>query len=40
MRPCAALITSKLYKETITDVVNLLDGEYEKVQMSLVDKAR
>ena len=36
--PCAALITSKLYKETVTDIVNLLDGEYEKVQMSLVTK--
>ena len=36
--PCAALITSKLYKETITDIVNLLDGEYEKVQESLVTK--
>ena len=36
--PCAALITSNLYKETITDVVNLLDGEYETVQTSLVAK--
>ncbi len=36
--PCAALITSQLYKETITDIVNLLDGEYQKVQESLVTK--
>ena len=36
--PCAALITSKFYKETITDIVNLLDGEYGKVQKSLIAK--
>ena len=36
--PCAALITRELYGETITDVVNLLDGEYEKVQASLITK--
>lgn len=36
--PCAARITRERYGETITDVVNLLDGEYEKVQASLVTK--
>ena len=36
--PCAALITRELYGETVTDIVNLLDGQYEKVQASLVAK--
>ena len=36
--PCAALITYELYGETVTDIVNLLDGEYEKVQTSLAAK--
>ena len=36
--PCAALITHELYGEMITDIVNLLDGEYEKVQTSLVKR--
>lgn len=36
--PCAALITRELYWEMITDVLNLLDGEYEKVQTSLIAK--
>ena len=36
--PCAALITRELYGEMITDIVNLLDGEYEKVQTSLIAK--
>ena len=36
--PCAALITYELYGETVTDIVNLLDGEYEKVQTSLAVK--
>ena len=36
--PCAALITRERYGEVITDIVDLLDGEYEKVQMRLVSK--
>ena len=36
--PCAALITRELYGEMIIDIVNLLDGEYETVQTSLVTK--
>ena len=36
--PCAALITRKNYGEIITDIVDLLDGEYEKVQKRLVSK--
>lgn len=36
--PCAALITRELYGETITDIVNLLDGAYEKVQTSLIER--
>lgn len=36
--PCAALITSELYGETITDIVNLLDGAYDEVQTSLVER--
>ena len=36
--PCAALITSELYGEMMTDIVNLLDGEYDTVQTSLIEK--
>jgi excinuclease ABC subunit C len=36
--PCAALVIRELYGEMITDIVNLLDGEYEKVQTSLVTR--
>lgn len=36
--PCAALITRERYGEMITDIVDLLDGEYEKVQTRLVSK--
>ena len=36
--PCAALITRELYGETITDIVNLLDGAYEKVETSLIER--
>lgn len=34
--PCAALITRELYREMIMNIINLLDGEYEKVQENLV----
>lgn len=34
--PCAALITRELYREMIMNIINLLDGEYEKVQANLV----
>lgn len=36
--PCAALITKELYREMIMNIINLLDGEYEKVQTKLVAK--
>ena len=36
--PCAALITRERYGEMITDIVDLLDGAYEKVQTRLVSK--
>jgi len=36
--PCAARITRERYGEMITDIVDLLDGEYEKVQTRLVAK--
>ena len=36
--PCAALITRERYGEVITDIVDLLDGAYEKVQTRLVSK--
>ena len=34
--PCAALITRELYREMIMNIINLLDGEYEKVQANLI----
>lgn len=36
--PCAALITKEPYREMIMNIINLLDGEYEKVQTNLVAK--
>ena len=36
--PCAALITREGYGEMMTDIVDLLDGEYEKVQKRLIFK--
>ncbi len=36
--PCAALITKELYREMIMNIINLLDGEYEKVQINLESK--
>lgn len=36
--PCAALITREFYKEIIMNIINLLDGEYEKVQANLLAK--
>lgn len=36
--PCAALITRELYREMIMNIINLLDGEYEKVQANLVSR--
>ena len=36
--PCAALITRELYREMIMNIINLLDGEYEKVQQNLVTR--
>lgn len=36
--PCAALITREFYREMIGNIINLLEGEYEKVQTNLVDK--
>ena len=36
--PCAALITQEFYRDIIMNIINLLDGEYEKVQTNLVEK--
>lgn len=36
--PCAAHITRDLYHDTITDIVLLLEGAYEKVQANLIMK--
>ncbi len=36
--PCAALITKELYREIIMNIINLLEGEYDKVQTNLVAK--
>lgn len=36
--PCAALITRELYRDMIMNIINLLDGEYEKVQTNLVTR--
>lgn len=33
--PCAARITKELYREMIMNIINLLEGEYEKVQVNL-----
>ena len=36
--PCAARITREFYGEMIMNIINLLDGEYEKVQQNLLEK--
>ena len=36
--PCAALITQEFYRDMIVNLINLLEGEYEKVQTDLIEK--